>query len=404
MLVRAREGQPTPLTTNVHFPVYAKITSLRWDANAEAGRTSLFSGNEQRLLGNMYFTTEDFRASQDQEETVWARMGFVEGLSHFTPADVQELSVLLAEGAPQSQSQADHRTWQSMGRQAASGGGQAQFGRELSAIDKTHLPTAQRDRSAGLNLANSNLGWKVAVSGRSANGHIRAFCSAPLSAAPCVAQFTRSPRRGESGALIRQCKPSGLYWRSTDASNADATPRVKRLLAKPLPPRGLHHRPTGFAPVKHKSPARSRFRQLPLTMTEPLSPKALRISRRRCEFVCCEAERHRRLLRQHQLGPFNPDLMTERVRCECIVGERLSSMASAWCDEWFANAFSLPSNTFGILASGVLLARSHEQSRQRHRTIAHAMLKPPEEVSSSFACDGSPGPPRTTLQLPRQLP
>jgi hypothetical protein len=97
VLARARAGQPTRLITNVHFPVYAKITSLRWDANAEAGRTSLFSGNEQRLLGNMYFTTEDFRASQDQEESVWARMGFVEGLSRFTPADVHDLSVLLAE-------------------------------------------------------------------------------------------------------------------------------------------------------------------------------------------------------------------------------------------------------------------------------------------------------------------
>ena len=97
VLARARAGQPTPLITNVRFPVYAKITSLRWNANAEAGRTSLFSATEQRLLGNMYFTTEDFRASQDQEETIWARMGFVEGLTHLTPADVHELSVLLAE-------------------------------------------------------------------------------------------------------------------------------------------------------------------------------------------------------------------------------------------------------------------------------------------------------------------
>ena len=97
VLDRARAGQPTPLITNVHFPIYAKITSLRWDANAEAGRTSLFSENEQRLLGNMYFTTEDFRNSQDQEQAVWARLGFIEALSHFTPADVHELSVLLAE-------------------------------------------------------------------------------------------------------------------------------------------------------------------------------------------------------------------------------------------------------------------------------------------------------------------
>lgn len=97
VLSHAREGRPTPLITNVQFPVFAKITSLRWTGNAEAGRTSLFSGDEQRLLGNMYFTTEDFRGSQDQEETVWAHLGFVEGLSHFTPADVHDLSVLLAE-------------------------------------------------------------------------------------------------------------------------------------------------------------------------------------------------------------------------------------------------------------------------------------------------------------------
>jgi len=97
VLARARAGQPTPLITKVRFPLYAKITSLRWDSNAEAGRTSLFSENEQRLLGNMYFTTEDFRVSQDQEQTVWARIGFVEGLSHFTPADLHDLSLLLAE-------------------------------------------------------------------------------------------------------------------------------------------------------------------------------------------------------------------------------------------------------------------------------------------------------------------
>ncbi len=102
VLARARAGEPTPLITNVHFPVYAKMTSLRWNGNAEAGRTSLFSGNEQRLLGNMYFTTEDFRASQGEEETVWARMGFVEGLSHFTPADVHDLAVLLAEARYQN--------------------------------------------------------------------------------------------------------------------------------------------------------------------------------------------------------------------------------------------------------------------------------------------------------------
>jgi len=97
VLTLARNGQPTPQLTDVGLPIHAKITSLRWDANAEAGRASLFSGNEQRNLGNMYFTTEEFRASQEEEENVWAKLGFIDGLDHFTPLDIHDLSVLLAE-------------------------------------------------------------------------------------------------------------------------------------------------------------------------------------------------------------------------------------------------------------------------------------------------------------------
>jgi hypothetical protein len=97
VLARARNGQATPRLANVGLPVHSKITSIRWDANAQAGRASLFSGDEQRNLGNMYFTTEEFRASQEQEETVWGKLGFVNGLNRFTPLDVHELSILLAE-------------------------------------------------------------------------------------------------------------------------------------------------------------------------------------------------------------------------------------------------------------------------------------------------------------------
>jgi hypothetical protein len=97
VLERARRGQATPLMRDVHFPVHAKITSLRWTANSEAGRASLFSSDEQGLLGNMYFTTEEFRTYQAREEDTWAKMGFAEGLTHFTPLDVHDLSVLLAE-------------------------------------------------------------------------------------------------------------------------------------------------------------------------------------------------------------------------------------------------------------------------------------------------------------------
>jgi hypothetical protein len=97
VLDRARDGQATPMITNVDFPIHSKITSLRWKANAQAGRASLFSEEELRVLGNMYFTTDEFRDSQEQEATVWSKIAFVEGLKHFSPMDVHDLGVLLAE-------------------------------------------------------------------------------------------------------------------------------------------------------------------------------------------------------------------------------------------------------------------------------------------------------------------
>jgi hypothetical protein len=97
VLARARSGEPTPLITDVDFPVHSKMTSLRWNANAQAGRASLFSEQELRTLGNMYFTTDEYRDSQEQEEALWARIGFVVGLRLFTPADTHDLGVLLSE-------------------------------------------------------------------------------------------------------------------------------------------------------------------------------------------------------------------------------------------------------------------------------------------------------------------
>lgn len=97
LLVRSRTQQATSMMRIVDFPAHSKMTSLRWDTNSQAGRASLFSSEEQRLLGNMYYTTEEYRQSQALEEAVWAKMGFVEGLAHFTTADVHDLSMLLAE-------------------------------------------------------------------------------------------------------------------------------------------------------------------------------------------------------------------------------------------------------------------------------------------------------------------
>jgi len=95
--LRARHGDVVPVVHGLNLPIHAKITALRWDSNSQAGRTSLFSGEEQRMFGNMYYSTEEFLRSQEQEEAIWAKMGFVRGIDRLTPADIHDLGMLLAE-------------------------------------------------------------------------------------------------------------------------------------------------------------------------------------------------------------------------------------------------------------------------------------------------------------------
>jgi hypothetical protein len=102
LVARARRGASVPLVHYIGTLPHAKITSLRWEANSQAGRASLFSGDEQRVLGNMYYTTEQFREAQKEEEVVWAKMRFVQGLEQFAPLDVHDLSIFLAEARYQN--------------------------------------------------------------------------------------------------------------------------------------------------------------------------------------------------------------------------------------------------------------------------------------------------------------
>jgi len=102
VLARARRGESTPVIQHLGTLPHAKITTQRWEANAQAGRTSLFSGDEQRLLANIYYTTDQFYDAQRQEEIVWSKMRFIQGLDRFTPADAHDLSIFLAEARYQN--------------------------------------------------------------------------------------------------------------------------------------------------------------------------------------------------------------------------------------------------------------------------------------------------------------
>lgn len=102
LLQVVRAGAPTPLVRYLGVLPHAKITSLRWEANAQAGRASLFSGEDQRMLGNMYFTTEQFRAAQSQEEIIWSKMRFIQGLKQVSPLEAHDLAILLSEARYQN--------------------------------------------------------------------------------------------------------------------------------------------------------------------------------------------------------------------------------------------------------------------------------------------------------------
>ena len=102
LLQLARAGAATPLVRYLGVLPHAKITNLRWEANAQAGRASLFSGDEQRMLGNMYFTTEQFRAAQSQEEIIWSKMRFIQGLHQLSPLESHDLAILLSEARYQN--------------------------------------------------------------------------------------------------------------------------------------------------------------------------------------------------------------------------------------------------------------------------------------------------------------
>jgi hypothetical protein len=70
---------------------------MRWEANAQAGRASLFAGEEQRLFNNFYFSTDQFLEYQAREEGSWAGLRALQGTEHLTPEAVHDFRRLLAE-------------------------------------------------------------------------------------------------------------------------------------------------------------------------------------------------------------------------------------------------------------------------------------------------------------------
>jgi hypothetical protein len=102
VLDNARHGRPYPVPRELQRVYHAKLTSLRWEANAQAGRASLFTRQEQQSLGNMYYTTEQYGRAQDVEEEVWSKLDAIDGLDRLTPQEIDQFATLLAQARFQS--------------------------------------------------------------------------------------------------------------------------------------------------------------------------------------------------------------------------------------------------------------------------------------------------------------
>ncbi|MGD0191500.1 MAG: hypothetical protein ABSD74_12235 [Rhizomicrobium sp.] len=97
LLDAANHGRPYTAAQSIGFLPRAKLTSQRWEANAEAGRASLFSPDDQRDYDNIYFTFASARAAQAEEESLWSRLKAIEGQDRLTPEAIYGFSVLLSQ-------------------------------------------------------------------------------------------------------------------------------------------------------------------------------------------------------------------------------------------------------------------------------------------------------------------
>jgi len=97
LLTSAERGQSFAIPQRLGLVPHIKLTKLRWEANSQAGRTSLFSGEEQRLLTNFYFSTDQFLQYQTREEDAWSGLRALQGEAHLTPEAIHDFRKLLAE-------------------------------------------------------------------------------------------------------------------------------------------------------------------------------------------------------------------------------------------------------------------------------------------------------------------
>jgi len=96
VLDAASRGRPYAAAQWIGFAPRIKLTTLRWDANAQAGRASLFAPDEQRDYDNIYFTFISARQAQSEEESAWSELQAIDRQDRLTPEAINGFNILLS--------------------------------------------------------------------------------------------------------------------------------------------------------------------------------------------------------------------------------------------------------------------------------------------------------------------
>jgi hypothetical protein len=96
ILDAANHARPFTAAQSIGFLPHVKLTMQRWEANAEAGRASLFTPDEQRDYDNIYFTFNTARQAQTEEESLWSGLKAIEGQDRLTPEAIYGFGNLLS--------------------------------------------------------------------------------------------------------------------------------------------------------------------------------------------------------------------------------------------------------------------------------------------------------------------
>jgi hypothetical protein len=97
MIAQARKGRSLANVTWIGRPPVWDMENARWEAATSAGRSSLFSADEQAAIGDVYSLMADYQDQVRIEQQAWAKLRGLAGLQTLSEARDASLSDALQQ-------------------------------------------------------------------------------------------------------------------------------------------------------------------------------------------------------------------------------------------------------------------------------------------------------------------